>query len=146
MQIFNGCIPSNINKIENIVSGVVSSLRSYHGEIDEDILFGLKVSLNEIIINAVKHGNKEDETKTVKVEAFLGTDDTVSITVQDEGRGYDLDSICRNLGTVCDIEKNSEDISVIPECGRGILLARGLCDSLSQDAQGRTVITMKLTK
>jgi serine/threonine-protein kinase RsbW len=92
LNTYSESIPSSINRIEDVVAGVLGFVEKSNGGLEESIKFDLKVVLNELVLNAVKHGNREDETKFVKVYADIENGE-VCITVQDEGRGFDYESL-----------------------------------------------------
>ena len=48
----------------------------------------MSVAVRESVINAIKHGNGNDEQKHVHVE-FTPVDSGISIRVRDEGPGFD---------------------------------------------------------
>src|ERR1041384_1767172 len=52
----------------------------------------LFVALDEAFVNAVKHGNKNDLTKLVKITAEL-SEKEASFTVEDEGEGFNIQEI-----------------------------------------------------
>src|SRR5215211_2526631 len=52
-------------------------------------LSNLFVALDEAFVNAVKHGNKNDPNKLVRITAEL-TPQEASFTVEDEGEGFDI--------------------------------------------------------
>src|SRR5215470_7037016 len=52
----------------------------------------LFVALDEAFVNAVKHGNKNDLTKLVRITAEL-TPQEARFTVEDEGEGFDINQI-----------------------------------------------------
>jgi serine/threonine-protein kinase RsbW len=54
----------------------------------QDDIFAVHLALEEAFLNAVKHGNKMDPTKKVKVE-YLVDQEKVEICVTDEGEGFD---------------------------------------------------------
>ncbi len=58
----------------------------------EEALFGVDMAVREAVANAVKHGNKEDETKQVEI-AFRNSSDGFEISVRDFGGGFDVEEI-----------------------------------------------------
>ncbi len=99
---------------------------------DEDILFSVKLALEEAVVNAIKHGNKSNPNKTVIVNYTLG-DYCIRITVEDEGRGFDLDAIPDPTA-----EENLES-----DHGRGILLMRVYMDEVKYNEKGNQVTLVK---
>lgn len=98
----------------------------------EKPLFSIKLALEEAIINAIKHGNKNDPTKKVHVEAIVGADKT-EISVEDEGPGFDRASVPDPTA-----EENLCKCS-----GRGILLIESYMDSVSYSKNGRRLTMVK---
>ncbi|MBF8301489.1 MAG: spoIIAB [Acidobacteria bacterium] len=91
--------------------------------LDEDALHWIGVAVRESVINAIRHGNRNDERKRVHVE-FTSLDGDagpgVTIRVRDEGAGFDPASLpdCR------------EPDNLLKASGRGIFLIRSFMDEL----------------
>jgi serine/threonine-protein kinase RsbW len=139
LDIYNKCIPSSINRIGDTVVEVISSIEKSYGPIDESTLFDLKVILNEIVMNAVKHGNREDVNKLVKVHAGINSNGYALIVVEDEGGGYDYGCLCRGHGP----KGNGCDVFSFQESGRGIMLVNSLCDRVKVNARGNRIMVVK---
>lgn len=91
--------------------------------LDEDALHWVGVAVRESVINAIKHGNGEDERKRVHVEFTMLNGDTppgIAIRVRDEGPGFDPESIPDPLAPE----------NVLKSSGRGIFLIRNFMDEL----------------
>jgi len=58
---------------------------------DEDI-FAVHLALEEAFLNAIKHGNKMDPAKKVKVHYTISAN-KFEIYVQDQGGGFSLDEV-----------------------------------------------------
>jgi len=89
----------------------------------------IEIALREALANAVVHGNGENSCKRVYVECRCYLDGEVSITVRDEGRGFD---------------KNTVPDPTTPENrlltrGRGIYLMEALMDEVSFEDNGAVV-------
>lgn len=76
-------------------------------------LFAVRLSLEEALSNAFKHGNKGDAHKVVRL-AYQVTDDAVILDITDEGEGFDPQSIP---------DPTDQENLEIP-CGRGLKLIR----------------------
>lgn len=50
--------------------------------------FGMRLALEEAVVNAVKHGNRDDQSKRVRVFIRIGRGRVVA-EVEDEGEGFD---------------------------------------------------------
>ena len=90
---------------------------------DEDTTHWVSVSVRESVINAIKHGNREDLRKHVIVEFVLRprmTPDEFVIRVLDEGAGFDPEEIANPL----------DPENVLKSSGRGIFFMRSFMDDV----------------
>jgi serine/threonine-protein kinase RsbW len=102
---------------------VVSDHVSRLSGLDDDARHWVGVAVREAVINAIKHGNGEDERKRVHVEFTMLNGDTppgIAIRVRDEGPGFDPESIPDPLAPE----------NVLKSSGRGIFLIRNFMDEL----------------
>ena len=105
----------------------IAKLRNVDGsEVD------IEVALREALANAIVHGNGEDSRKHIWVTCRCTTDGEVSITVQDEGRGFESDTVPDPT-----IPENRLRMS-----GRGIYLMKTLMDEVQFEQRG-TVVHMR---
>jgi serine/threonine-protein kinase RsbW len=94
--------------------------------------FAVKIALEEALINAIKHGNKRDKSKQVKIEAKI-TPAVAEITIEDQGPGFDRSTVPDPTE-----EENLEKCS-----GRGILLMEAYMNSVKWTNKGRRVKMVK---
>jgi serine/threonine-protein kinase RsbW len=139
LDIYSASVPSSINSIGKVVDDFITNLQKSCGGVSDCILFELRVILNEVLINAIRHGNGEDLCKVVKVDASISGQGTVFIIVEDEGCGYDFNYICNCRKPLQDIP----DPSNIGENGRGIMIVRSLCDNVKVNARGNKIVLTK---
>ena len=92
----------------------------------------LFIALDEAFVNAVKHGNKNDPTKLLKVTAELSPREAC-FTVEDEGEGFDV----RQIPDPCD------PANLFKTSGRGVLLIHNIMDEVEYNAQGNRVKMVK---
>ena len=92
----------------------------------------LFVALDEAFVNAVKHGNKNDPTKLLRISAELSPKEA-SFTVEDEGEGFNV----REIPDPCDPE------NLFRTSGRGVLLIYNIMDEVEYNAQGNRVKMVK---
>ena len=111
---------NNLSMIEPFVMEVTS-----WAKLDEEKSEGLMLVLSEAITNAIEHGNKEDESKLVKVAATL-TAEKLSITVTDEGEGFDPSKVDDPL----------KEENLLKDGGRGIFLMKLYADEVSHQGRG----------
>jgi len=90
--------------------------------LDEDSLHWVSVAVRESVINAIKHGNNNDEHKRVFVE-FTPLDakgQGIAIRVRDEGLGFDPETLPDPLAPE----------NMLKSSGRGIFLIRNFMDEM----------------
>jgi len=97
-----------------------------------DSLFAVKISLEEALINAIKHGNKLDAAKKVHVEATVTPDET-EIIVEDEGPGFNR----------AEVPDPTAEENLLKCSGRGILLMETYMDRVEYSKSGRRVRMIK---
>jgi serine/threonine-protein kinase RsbW len=102
---------------------------------DDQSQFAIKLALEEAMINAVKHGNKGDPTKKVRIEAEVNRRRT-TIAVEDEGPGFSRRSV-----------PDPRDEENLCKCsGRGILLMEAYMNSVKWTRRGRRVTMVRINQ
>lgn len=92
----------------------------------------LFVALDEAFVNAVKHGNKFDVDKMVRIVADVSPEE-VRIIVEDEGEGFNVDEIP---------DPTSAD-NVMKTSGRGILIIKNVMDEVRYSEKGNRLEMVK---
>ena len=106
----------------------IAKLRKADGsEID------IEVALGEALANAVVHGNREHSAKHVFVTCRCTRDGQVSITVQDQGQGFDSDTV----------PDPTLPWNLLHTSERGIFLMKTLMDEVRFDQKGNVVHMLK---
>lgn len=85
----------------------------------EDDCHGISMAVREAAVNAVLHGNAYDPDKKVKL-AFERTPQSLVITIADQGRGLDPESVPDPLSPE----------NLLKQSGRGIFLIRSFMDEV----------------
>ena len=93
----------------------------------------IEMALHEALANAVMHGNGENSCKRVYVTCRCYMDGEVSITVRDEGRGFDSNAVLDP--TLLE--------NLLFTHGRGIYLMKTLMDEVSFEEGGAVVMMRK---
>lgn len=96
-------------------------------------LFGIKLALEEALINAIKHGNQMDCTKKVHV-CFAVEFDRFEVQITDEGPGFDPNDV-PDPTAIENLER---------PCGRGLMLMRHYMSQVTYTNTGNTVIMHKI--
>jgi serine/threonine-protein kinase RsbW len=101
---------------------VVSDHVSRSVGMDEDASHWISVAIRESVINAIKHGNRNDATKRVFVEFETATREAPELTirVRDQGDGFDPEEVADPLAPE----------NLLKSSGRGIFLIRNFMDDV----------------
>lgn len=111
---YQGSVCSDLDDIKIFIDNILKRLESIVD--NKDLLFDLKLILNELIINSVIHGNECNRDKCVHLYLEI-IGDAIRIEVSDEGQGIDFDISSYNpMELKC--------------CGRGLVLVDGLSDEV----------------
>ena len=102
---------------------------------DDDCLFAIRLALEEGLVNAMKHGNRMDPAKRVRL-AYRVAPDSVEIRIRDEGGGFDP-------GVIPD---PTVDENLQRPCGRGIMLMRSYMDVVEYACRGAEVRMTKFRR
>jgi serine/threonine-protein kinase RsbW len=89
--------------------------------LDEDQLFDVSVAVRESVVNAIRHGNKNDQSKRVVVEFSTVPLAQMTVRVQDQGEGFDPEDVPDPLSPE----------NLMKGSGRGILFMRNYMDDVS---------------
>ena len=92
-----------------------------------------EIALREALANAIVHGNHESPRKRVYVTSRCTTDGEVSITVEDEGQGFDSEAV---------LDPTTPENRLLT-CGRGIYLMKTLMDEVRFERGGAVVHLQK---
>ena len=115
---------------ERAFKRILSSLKAYNFSVED--VFAVHLGLEESFINAVRHGNKSDLNKKVVI-TFDIKPDQVEICLQDQGEGFDPDSIP---------DPTSGD-NIYKIGGRGLFLIRSYIDVTSFNEKGNCICMVK---
>lgn len=93
------------------------------------------LALNEALANAVRHGNREDPRKAIRVVVDV-TARRLEIRVTDEGAGFDPE----------ELPDPTDATNLFKASGRGVFLMRCYMDEVEYLDDGRTVRIVKLVE
>ncbi len=124
-------LPSRIDTVA-AAAAAVAEFVSRSG-ISDDVAFGIDMAIREAVTNAVLHGNKQDEDKTVDI-ILKSSPDGVEISVHDQGAGFNPESVPDPT-----VQEN-----VLKTSGRGIFFMRSFMDEVdwSMRPGGGTTVRM----
>ncbi|MGQ9536064.1 MAG: ATP-binding SpoIIE family protein phosphatase [Actinomycetota bacterium] len=119
-------VSTDVRQIRYVIDSVLETLRGFEGLSNPLVL---RLCLEELLHNAMEHGNRCDRTKKVYITVKAEPKRAV-IRVRDEGEGFDYRRIA------------SDDIptgEVLSERGRGLLIVRHYADELRFNREGNEV-------
>lgn len=100
----------------------------WRGFDDDQMLSNLSVVLDEMLMNAFKHGNQEREDRFITIRYAFDVD-KLQITIEDEGEGFDTQQVIREL-------TNLERHQLLE---RGVFLLSILMDDFQYNEKGNAV-------
>jgi serine/threonine-protein kinase RsbW len=110
-------ISSHLGKMSQFIAQVVEKLRRL--SLRDEEVFDIRLSLEEALTNAMRHGNQMDPSLYVEVHVHAAPDKVV-IEVKDQGEGFDAGST----------PDPTHQENVDQPSGRGIFLIRHLMDEV----------------
>ena len=126
-------MPSRIETVA-AAAAVVAEFISRSG-ISDDAAFGIDMAVREAVTNAVLHGNRQDDEKTVDI-VLKSSPDAVEISVHDQGPGFNPE----------DVPDPTAKENILKTSGRGIFFMRTFMDEvdwLIRPEGGTTVRMLK---
>jgi serine/threonine-protein kinase RsbW len=124
-------IASRLEMLETVqtVLGHVTSLVGF----DDDTAHYMSVAVRESVVNAIKHGNRGNEKKRVRV-SFIIQPRALEVAVLDEGPGFDPGRIPDPVA----------DENLLKADGRGIFFMRSFMDEVeySFPPKGGTLVRL----
>ncbi len=127
---FEVTIPSDTIRGHEVQEKILELLEEY--SFPEKDLFGIKLALEEAIVNAIKHGNGMDPSKSVRISCHL-TEEKLSVTIEDEGDGFAPE----------DVPDPTEDDNIDKPSGRGLMLMRAFMNLIQYNERGNRLTMEK---
>jgi serine/threonine-protein kinase RsbW len=123
-------LPSDVNYLNEVLSYI--NQRMVELGIIEQGDTSVLIALDEAIANAIKHGNKFDPRKTVRITAELSADGA-RFTVKDEGMGFARESV----------PDPTDPSRILEPSGRGLWLMSHMMDEVRFNDRGNEVHMLK---
>ncbi len=127
---FSMVVKSRPSAVVEVCEEVLSKLDAYG--FDKDDTFAVHLALEEAFLNAVKHGNKMDSSKEVKIECSVDYD-KIEISVTDQGEGFEPASVAD--------PRYGEDL--YKPGGRGLLLMNSYMDVVKFNEIGNNLYMVR---
>lgn len=127
---FDLSIPSEPSAGQLVNDRVIDAMEQ-HGYPPRDV-FGVRLALEEALVNAIKHGNGLDPDKSVHVHCEIN-DEKIRIRIRDEGPGFDPS----------DVPDPTEEDNLEKPSGRGLMLMRAFMSAIEYNETGNQVTLEK---
>jgi serine/threonine-protein kinase RsbW len=124
-------IPSDTAEARRVQEQIERLLKIH--QFGEREVFGIRLAVEEALVNAIKHGNQMDPSRKVRV-AFQVSQEKFEVLIADEGQGFDP----------CDVPDPTAPENLERPCGRGIMLMRHYMTTVAYNARGNIVSMSKL--
>ena len=128
---FEVVIPSTTEAGQELLDRIVGKIETLESFSPRDA-FGIRLALDEAIVNAIKHGNGFHPDKTVRVNCLID-DEVFRIEIEDQGSGFCLE----------DVPDPTEEENLELPCGRGIMLMRSFMSKIEYNTSGNKVLLEK---
>ena len=126
-------IASDPAEARRVQDDIERLLQAQH--ISEKEIFGIRLALEEALVNAIKHGNQMDRAKKVCVRYRLLAD-RFEVQITDEGPGFDPSDV-PDPTAVENLER---------PCGRGLMLMRHYMSEVVYNERGNSVHMTKVLR
>ena len=123
-------LPSDLSLMNGVLHYLIERVAAL-GVIKPDTS-NLFIALDEAFVNAVKHGNRSDPTKLVRITADLSAREA-RFSIEDEGAGFDVKSIPDPL----------DPANLFKTSGRGVLLIYNIMDEVEYNDRGNRLTMVK---
>jgi serine/threonine-protein kinase RsbW len=124
-------IPSDTSEARRIQDQIDHLLKIH--QFAEREVFGIRLAVEEALVNAIKHGNQMDASRKVRV-AFQVSWEKFEVLIADEGEGFDP----------CEVPDPTAPENLERPCGRGIMLMRHYMTTVTYNQRGNVVSMSKL--
>ncbi len=128
---FEVSIPSETTAGQEIQERIITMLESF--DFSARDVFGMRLALEEALVNAMKHGNKMAPDKSVRVLCNVSSE-KVYVEIEDEGEGFVLEQV----------PDPTEDENLEKPSGRGIMLMQAFLTVVEYNDRGNCVVLEKL--
>ena len=119
-------VESKPSAVVEVCKEILAKLETHR--FGKDDIFAVHLTLEEAFLNAVKHGNKMDPSKKVRIDYSVDSD-KVEISVTDEGNGFVPESVADpRFGP-----------GLYEPGGRGLLLMSSYMDTVKYNQRGNSV-------
>lgn len=127
---FEVWIPNDTSETHDVQERIVGILEQHNWPMRD--VFGVRLALEEALVNAIKHGNRMDPDKQVFIQCQFAPDE-VCVLIEDQGEGFQISNI----------PDPTEEDNLDKPGGRGIMLIRSFMSSVEYNDKGNRLTMRK---
>jgi serine/threonine-protein kinase RsbW len=116
--------PERILEVEQFIE----EIRDFLG-FKDDVFGNVMIAVTEAVNNSIRHGNRGDDSKLVRIKCASLNPYRIMMAVEDEGNGFDPETL----------PDPTAPENMLRESGRGVFLMRQLSDEIHFQDSGRRV-------
>lgn len=123
-------LPSRLSEVGHLQKAIVDAAKQF--DYDQRVEFALRLAIDEAVTNAIRHGNDNDPSKVVKIEAEF-TANLITVTIEDQGSGFDP----------YDLPDPTLEENIDRPHGRGVMLMNAYMTTVAYNESGNKVTMTK---
>ena len=127
---FDLWIPNNTETAREVQERIIGLMEQNAWPMRE--CFGVRLALEEAMVNAIKHGNRMEPDKQVFIACEL-TAEEIMVVIEDQGEGFKPE----------DVPDPTEDENLENPGGRGIMLIRSFMNAVAYNDRGNRLTMIK---
>ena len=127
---FDVWIPNDTAEARDVQERIVGLMEQNAWPMRE--CFGVRLALEEAVVNAIKHGNRMEPDKQVFIACEL-TAEEITVVIEDEGEGFKPE----------DVPDPTDDENLENPGGRGIMLIRSFMNAVAYNERGNRLTMIK---
>ena len=127
---FDLWIPNNTETAREVQERIIGLMEQNAWPMRE--CFGVRLALEEAMVNAIKHGNRMEPEKQVFIACEL-TAEEITVVIEDQGEGFKPE----------DVPDPTEDENLENPGGRGIMLIRSFMNAVAYNDRGNRLTMIK---
>lgn len=134
-KVYRTVLGGSLKDFAIVIDTILKNLEKIFVDLDDCTHFEIKVILNELLVNAIKHGSNFDPDKNIRIASAIVNYKYFFLIIEDEGSGYCYDKIY--------IQDEECKIDNMLECGRGLIIVKSLCDRIKLNKKGNKIYILK---
>lgn len=128
---FDVWIPNDTAEARDVQERIIGLMEQNEWPMRE--CFGVRLALEESLVNAIKHGNRMEPDKKVRIACELTTEQ-ITVVIEDQGEGFKVE----------EVPDPTDEDNLDKPGGRGIMLIRSFMNAISYNDRGNQLTMTKI--